>query len=753
MVRVAILIFLGIFVLLAAAASLPQLRLARAAAASLLIASSLLPESLAAHLAQAAPTAYPSPACTPNTATTIALPASKPTGGLRSKLNADWKPVRIGAGGWVTGIDIASDGTMVVRTDTYGAYLWNGSSWQQLVTAASMPTVEGQSAGVYEIRIAPSNTSIFYLQNAEGIWRSDNRGARWVKTSFNQAVNANDGRRMDGQKLAIDPHNPAIVYAGTQKFGLWRTQDGGRSWQVVSDVPQGTGLGDASMTGIVISGNRIVVGTGGAGVYESRDAGRSWKSIGGPAAINHSALTADGALLASANDTGALWRFNDGQWTQVIDGGVQAIAVDPRDPNHVVVTRESGNLRESHDQGRTWGGWNWANQQESDQDIPWLAKSGVYMSAGGLAFDPKQPGKLWQSAGVGVWETNVPAKFAWNQPIVWHSKSRGIEQLVANTVLAPPGGDPVFASWDRAFFKKRNLDQFSDCYGGGDFSMGWSLDYASSDPRVLVGISNWWGKEESGISRDGGRSWQRFGSYPRWPKDTIGGAIAASTPRNFVWVPAGKKAPVYTSDGGQTWQEVSIPKVAEWPNLHFAYYLNRKIVAADRVLPNTFYLVDTETGTYRSADGGRGWERVNSKPPQEWSVWNSRLEAMPGRAGVLYFTSGPQGTDSSKAPGALPLVRSDDGGRSWKDVPGIRATTFGFGAPVVANGPATIYVVGFYKDVFGIWGSPDEGRTWVSLARRPLGSLDAIKTVSGDMARPGRVYVGFGGSGYAYLDQ
>ena len=31
-----------------------------------------------------------------------------------------WKPLRIGAGGWLTGIDIASDGTKVVRTDTYG---------------------------------------------------------------------------------------------------------------------------------------------------------------------------------------------------------------------------------------------------------------------------------------------------------------------------------------------------------------------------------------------------------------------------------------------------------------------------------------------------------------------------------------------------------------------------------------------------------------------------------------------------------
>src|SRR5262249_26975020 len=51
----------------------------------------------------------------------------------------NWQPLKVGGGGYATGIDIAPDDTMVVRTDQYGAYLWNGSQWQQLVTATSMP--------------------------------------------------------------------------------------------------------------------------------------------------------------------------------------------------------------------------------------------------------------------------------------------------------------------------------------------------------------------------------------------------------------------------------------------------------------------------------------------------------------------------------------------------------------------------------------------------------------------------------------
>ena len=51
----------------------------------------------------------------------------------------NWQTLKVGAGGWLTGMDIAPDGTMVVRADTYGAYIWNGTQWQQLVTSTSMP--------------------------------------------------------------------------------------------------------------------------------------------------------------------------------------------------------------------------------------------------------------------------------------------------------------------------------------------------------------------------------------------------------------------------------------------------------------------------------------------------------------------------------------------------------------------------------------------------------------------------------------
>ena len=176
----------------------------------------------------------------------------------------EWKPVKIGAGGWVTGIEIHPDGTMVARTDTAGAYLWNGAAWVQLVTAYSMPSGTLSSEGVYELRIAPSNSNIFYMETNGGVYKSVDRGTTWTKTAFPTVVmDPNGGNRMDGQKMAIDPNNPNVVFAGTQEDGLWVTRDGGTTWQQITAVPEGTNAGDSGLTGIVIHNNTVYVGTAG----------------------------------------------------------------------------------------------------------------------------------------------------------------------------------------------------------------------------------------------------------------------------------------------------------------------------------------------------------------------------------------------------------------------------------------------------------------------------------------------------------
>ena len=129
-------------------------------------------------------------------------------------LTNTWQNLDIGAGGQATGIDVAPNDTMVIRNDTYGAYIWNGTQWQQLVTSTSMPAAfvtpnnNAVTEGVYEIRIAPSNTNILYMEYEGYLFKSTNDGTTWTQTSF-ALVSGEDANnstyKFDGQKMAVIP--------------------------------------------------------------------------------------------------------------------------------------------------------------------------------------------------------------------------------------------------------------------------------------------------------------------------------------------------------------------------------------------------------------------------------------------------------------------------------------------------------------------------------------------------------------------
>jgi hypothetical protein len=75
---------------------------------------------------------------------------------------------------------------MVMRNDTYGAYLFdrNTSTWNQIVTHDSMPAADGLQGfgqGVYELKIGPSNTSHFYMHFNGHVFSTLNEGATWTR--------------------------------------------------------------------------------------------------------------------------------------------------------------------------------------------------------------------------------------------------------------------------------------------------------------------------------------------------------------------------------------------------------------------------------------------------------------------------------------------------------------------------------------------------------------------------------------------
>lgn len=155
---------------------------------------------------------------------------------LRGKANAwrngiqiaQWFTLPLGAGGYIVGGDIAPDGTMVCKTDTYGCYLWNAatSKWSELITNASFGSLIGvnQMTGVWDIRIAPSQTTRFAMIFLNKVYRSDNSGTTWADANFSMTNAAANGSSTNGgggairlanRKICIDPNNPDHAFIGT----------------------------------------------------------------------------------------------------------------------------------------------------------------------------------------------------------------------------------------------------------------------------------------------------------------------------------------------------------------------------------------------------------------------------------------------------------------------------------------------------------------------------------------------------------
>jgi hypothetical protein len=699
-----------------------------------------------------------------------------------------WKPLRVGAGGFVTGIDASADGTVrVVRTDTYGAYVWDAElgRWRQTVTASSMPPADvgaDKGGGVYEIRVAPSLPNRLYMAYRGSLYRSDTTGMRWTRTTLPQVtkMTANDDFRTFGAKMAVDPANPDVVYVGTPDSGLFVTVDGGVSWQRVTAVAAAMQAKGAwpGFAGIAFDGrsgttagrtNTIYASSYGNGVWQTTNGGASWAQIaggphGGPRTVRHAAIATDSVYYVTSNEPhggrpNGVWRYARGTWQEIGPGGQYwaSVATDPFDARRVVIGSNGGQINVSRSGGDGWDGPITAVRRHAD-DIPWLAWTyESFMSNGDMVFDPVVPDRLWFAQGIGVWQTALSR--AKPSAITWVSQNTGIEQLVANAIAVPPGGKPVLASWDRPLFHSADQDAFPSRHGPNNarpIVMGWALDYATTDPRFMVALTNWWGVEQTCYSLDGGQTWTVFPSFPPWPTMPIGGSIAASTPDNIVWVPSNKQAPYVTANRGASWRKLALPGVSDdqtangWGGLHWAYYLNRHVVAADRVNAGTFYLYHFGHGLFRSTDGGNVWTLVHIGELAPWSGVNAKLRTVPGHAGHLFFTSGPQsGTPKPSKSGHF--KRSIDGGSTWTVVPNVlEVHAFGFGKVSAGAAYPTIYIAGWVQGVYGIWRSDDDARSWVRIADYPLGSLDGVKAVEGDKDVFGKVYIGFSGSGYAY---
>lgn len=155
----------------------------------------------------------------------------------------------------------------------------------------------------------------------------------------------------DVRTLATDPRDPRRLYLGTADGHVFVTQDGGRSWVLLSRVGDRT---DHVLTHIVVDphDSRLLFASawsrnpGGGGVFRSRDAGQSWELAGlaGEAVRALAQAPSDSNILVAGTLTG-VFRSKDGgnSWERISPEGheeirnLDSVAFDPRDPEIIYI--------------------------------------------------------------------------------------------------------------------------------------------------------------------------------------------------------------------------------------------------------------------------------------------------------------------------------------------------------------------------------------------------------------------------------
>jgi len=160
-------------------------------------------------------------------------------------------------------------------------------------------------------------------------------------------------------RVASIPGNPSVYFAATASGGVWKSEDGGLSWNPVFDDQPISSIGSIAVA--PSDPNVVYIGSGeanirgnvgaGNGIYKSTDGGKTWThvwtqegQIGTMVVHPHNPDIAFAAVLGHAfgpNPERGVYRTTDGgrTWKQVLkkdaDTGASDVALDPSNP-HIV---------------------------------------------------------------------------------------------------------------------------------------------------------------------------------------------------------------------------------------------------------------------------------------------------------------------------------------------------------------------------------------------------------------------------------
>ncbi|WP_407992030.1 RICIN domain-containing protein [Kitasatospora sp. CMC57] len=670
-----------------------------------------------------------------------------------------WNNAQIVGGGFVTGLvfNPTRKDLLYARTDIGGAYRWDATASRWIPLTDWVGGADWNLLGIESLATDPVDPNRLYLASGTytndwagngAILRSTDQGKTFQRTDLPFKLGGNEDGRSMGERLMVDPADHSTLYLGTRKNGLWRSTDYGVTWGQVGSFPvkdgASSGVGLSFVTFGPAGSKTIYVGVAdkGTSLYRSTDGGSTWQSVAGQPKgqlPHHGVLSGDGSMYLTYGNNpgpngvtaGSVWKYtpSTGAWKNVSPStgsyGFAGLAVDPQHPGTVMVTTldrwwPSDELYRSTDGGTSWKALGATSVRDSSA-APYVGNSiGHWMGA--MAVDPFDSGHVLYGTGSGMWASRDVTAADHSGQTHWTVPAAGLEETAVLGLAKAPGQPLISALGDVSGFRHEDLTKVpARALSGPLFTNTTGIDFAQSKPEFMVRVGLG-GEQHGAWSTDGGANWKAFAGAPG---NGVGGgsAAVAADGSTVIWTPDGR-TPSWSADRGTTWAAVSgLPKDA--------------VVVADRSAATTFYALSGGT-LYASTNGGRSFAARGA------DLGNGQLKAAPGAAGDLWIAGGDRG-----------LLHSTNGGAAFnKTVDVQQATAVGFGKPAPGASYQALYLSGKVKGVAGLFRSIDGGSSWVRINddQHQFGG-SAVSVIAGDPDVYGRVYLGGYGRGVVYGDQ
>jgi len=688
---------------------------------------------------------------------------------LMSKLH--WRLVGPFVGGRVVAVAGVPNKSNLFYMGTTGGGIWKSTNYGIKWVNISDGHFPSASPSIGAIAVAPSNPDIIYAGSGEsdirndmipgdGIYRSTDAGKTWTYSGLRETHTIS--------AIVIDPQNPDIVYASSLGHvftadvnrGVFKSTDGGRSWQKIFFIDDKTGAIDLVMDphnsqvlyAAMWQAQRLpwalVSGGLSSGLYKSTDAGAHWTNLSHNQGFPEGTLGRIGVSVSGADSNivyaivqaehGGVFRSDDGgkSWTLTNSDYAlrqrafyyMAIYADPKDANTVYAPQVDA-LWVSHDGAKTFRK---LHTPHGDNHIVWINPNDT-----NILLEGNDGGATVSTDGGNTWsqEHNQPTGQFYHVNIddqfPYHIYGAQQDEGSTEGPSANPGGSIPTDIWQRVAYGESTYsvpqpDNPNITYGSGYFSIFIRQDKSIGQQE---GISPWPDYQEGAASSE---LKYRFG----WTHPIL---FSPVNPKELL---VGAQCVLRSDDYGRTWRQISpdlTRNVASTEaasggpvNLDASGAEIYPGISALAVSPRDGNIIwaGTDDGTVHvTTDAGKNWQSV--RPPElPRESWVNSIQPSYSDAGTAYLSARRYMWDDFH-----PYVfKTTDMGKHWKAITnGLPEDSYVFDLRQDPN-DADMLFLGVKNTIYV---SLDGGEQWQSLALNlPIVQVRdiAVNTREGEVA-------------------